>query len=451
MNKLLAIIKREYLQRVRSRFFLLATVLGPLVMLAFTVVPALIFQINAGGAQRIAIVDETGRLYERVRTSILRAEDEDKTDDEQSSPRAAEEMRNGNLKANAQRPSNTAAEPAYVLEQVAPAGRAREDVKRELNERVRRNELDAYIILPRDILEMGKAEYYARNLGDEEAVRRLQERVSEAVGDERLAERGIDPQLVRASAQRIELTSRKAGAAGAAADGRGGFGLAFGIGFFIYLTILLYGQVILGAVVEEKATRLTEMLFSSVDTFKLMIGKLLGVSLVALTQFSIWALAFLLLTLYGAGATGTSLHLPHIAPVVVAYACLFFMLGYFLYATIYLLVGTMVTTTQEGGQLSMPIVFMLVASLWMAVPVIRSPNSSFAVWLSLIPFSAPITMMARIVTEPPPAWQIALSLAIGFATVALLIWLAARVYRVGMLMYGKRASIPEMLRWVRQQ
>jgi len=449
MTKLLAIIKREYVQRVRSRMFLVATILGPLVMFSFTVVPALIFQINAGGAQRVAIVDETGRLYERVREVILRAEDEDKADDEQSSVRTNEEMRNGNLKASARRPSSVDDESAYILEQVAPAGRALEDVKRELNERVRRNELDAYIILPRDILETGKAEYYARNLGDEDAVRRLQDRVSEAVSDERLAARGIDPQLVRASSQRIELTPQKAGAAGAA-GGRGGFGLAFGIGFLIYLTILLYGQVVLGAVVEEKATRLTEMLFSSVDTFKLMIGKLLGVSLVALTQFSIWALAFLLLTLYGASATGSSFHLPRIAPSVVAYACLFFMLGYFLYATIYLLVGAMVTTTQEGGQLSMPIVFMLVASLWLAVPVIRSPTSSLAVWLSLIPFSAPITMMARIVTEPPPAWQIALSLLIGFGTTALLIWLAARVYRVGMLMYGKRASIPEMLRWVRQ-
>ncbi|HYX41190.1 MAG TPA: ABC transporter permease, partial [Pyrinomonadaceae bacterium] len=399
MRKLLAIIKREYVQRVRSRMFLVATILGPLVMFGFTVVPALIFQLNAGGTQRVAIVDETGRLYERVRAAILRDDDEAKADDKQTVARTSEKMRNNNL------PARAGGEPAYVLEQVAPAGRALEDVQRELNERVRRNELDAYIILPRDINETGKAEYYARNLGDEDVVRRLQSRVSEAVGDERLAARGIDPQLVRASAQQVELTPQKAGAAGAATDGRGSFGLAFGIGFLIYLTTLLYGQVVLGAVVEEKTTRLTEMLFSSVDTFKLMIGKLLGVSLVALTQFSIWALAFLLLTLYGASATGSSFHLPQIAPSVVAYACLFFMLGYFLYATIYLLIGAMVTTTQEGGQLSMPIVFMLVASLWMAVPVIRSPNSPLAVWLSLLPFSAPITMMARIVTEPPPAWQ----------------------------------------------
>ena len=387
MNKLLAIIKREYVQRVRSRMFLLATVLGPIVMLSFAVVPALIFSINAGSTPRVAIVDETGRLYERVRDALLREPDEDKRDSKQAggSGDSNADPRNGIARKGQM--SAPVAPPKYIIEQVAPQGRALADVQRELNERVRRRELDAYIILPRDILETGKAEYYARNLGDEFAVGQLQARLGEAVGDQRLADRGIDPQMVRDSARRIELTPRKAGAAGASAGERGGFGLAFGIGFLIYLTTLLYGQVVLGAVVEEKTTRLTEMLFSSVDTFKLMIGKLLGVSLVALTQFSIWALAFLLLTLYGASMSGGSLPLPHVAPSIVVYAILFFMLGYFLYATIYLLVGAMVTTTQEGGQLSMPIVFMLVASLWLAVPVIRSPTSTFAVWLSLIDLS----------------------------------------------------------------
>jgi ABC-2 type transport system permease protein len=135
---------------------------------------------------------------------------------------------------------------------------------------------------------------------------------------------------------------------------------------------------------------------------------------------------------------------------VYAYLVLFFLLGYFIYATLYALVGSMVTTTQEGGQLAMPIILLLVVGFYLAFPVIRSPNSSFAVWVSLVPFFAPITMLIRIVAQEPPLWQIALSLGIGFTTVALMLWLAARVYRVGMLMYGKRATIPEVLKWVRQ-
>lgn len=444
MSKLLTIIRREYVQRVRSRFFLLATVLGPLVMLGFTVVPALIFQINAGGATRVAVVDETGRMYERVRDALLRAPEGEEGNANDAAAANAPEARGKSGK--------TPFDHDYIVEQVAPSGRALEDVKRELNERVRRKELDAYIVLPRDILETGRAEYYARNLGDEFTAAQIKNRLGQAISEQRLIDRGVNLAFVHDSARRVSLTTRKAGAEGAGAEGRGGFGLAFGIGFFIYVITLLYGQVILGAVVEEKTTRLTEMLFSSVRTNTLMMGKLLGVSLVALTQFTIWAVAFLLLTLYGAGALAAgNVHLPAVPPSLVVYACLFFLMGYFLYATIYLLLGAMVTTTQEGGQLSMPIVFMLAASLWLAVPVIRSPNSTFALVVSLVPFAAPITMMARIVTEPPPAWQIALALAIGFATVALLIWLAARVYRIGMLMYGKRASIPEVLRWARMK
>ncbi len=149
-------------------------------------------------------------------------------------------------------------------------------------------------------------------------------------------------------------------------------------------------------------------------------------------------------------AQGVPISLPHIPAMMFVYFVLYFLLGYFLYATIYALVGSMVTTTQEGGQLALPIVLLLVAGFYLAFPVIRSPNSSLAFWASMFPFFAPITMLVRIVTETPPVWQIALSLAIGFATVVGLIWLASRIYRVGMLMYGKRATIPEVLRWVRQ-
>jgi ABC-2 type transport system permease protein len=132
------------------------------------------------------------------------------------------------------------------------------------------------------------------------------------------------------------------------------------------------------------------------------------------------------------------------------YFLLFFLLGYFIYATIYALVGSMVTTAQEGGQLAMPIILILVVSFYLFLPVSRSPDSSFSFWVSMLPFSAPVAMLVRIVTQTPPFWQIALSLFIGFSSVLLIMWFASRVYRVGMLMYGKRASLPEAWRWVRQ-
>jgi ABC-2 type transport system permease protein len=184
-----------------------------------------------------------------------------------------------------------------------------------------------------------------------------------------------------------------------------------------------------------------------------MLGKLIGVSLVALTQLGVWGIALAGFALYGVGmlaAAGMPVALPQIGVATVIWFALFFLLGYFLYATIYALVGSMVTTTQEGGQLAVGIVVLLVIGFYLAFPVIRSPDSPFAFWVSMVPFFSPITMTVRIVTQSPPVWQILLALLIGFATVILLMWLAARIYRIGMLMHGKKASIPEVLRWVRQ-
>jgi ABC-2 type transport system permease protein len=271
--------------------------------------------------------------------------------------------------------------------------------------------------------------------------------LTRAVRDARLDARGVGAEVMREVNRPVQMKALKAG--GGEADRGEGFYLVFGAGFVIYLTILMYGQVVLGAVIEEKETRIAEILFSSIRPFTLMSGKLVGVSLVALTQFAIWGLAFVGLGAYLAGV-GATVAIPRVSLGVYAYVVLFFLLGYFIYATLYALVGSMVTTSQEGGQLAMPIILLLVVGFYLAFPVIRSPNSSFAVWVSLVPFFAPITMLIRIVSQEPPAWQVALSLGLGFLTVALMLWLAGRVYRVGMLMHGKRATIPEMLKWVRQ-
>jgi ABC-2 type transport system permease protein len=268
-----------------------------------------------------------------------------------------------------------------------------------------------------------------------------------------LAQNKIDQQVLREAGRRVSLASTKISSRGEEKVSGTGFMFVLSFGVLIYVSVMLYGQMVLAAVLGEKETRIAEVLFSSMRSFPLMMGKLIGVSMVALTQLTIWGLAFLLFAAFGVGmaaAQGVPVNLPHVSPMIVVYFLLFFLMGYFIYATIYALIGSMVTTTQEGGQLAMPIVLMLVAGFYFLFPIIRSPNSPLAFWASMFPFLAPITMMVRITTETPPAWQIILSLAIGFATVVGLVWLTARVYRVGMLMYGKRASIPEVWRWVKQ-
>ena len=445
MTKFRAVVKREYVQRVRSRMFVIITVGAPLMFALFTVVPILIAGIRTGGPTRVAVLDESGRMFARVRDSLVSAQPGRDDDEEDEAPEAAKSPLNQNSRARMEQMAKAA--QSYQVEEVSAGGRGLGELKAQLDERVKRGELDAYLLLPPDVLAGGEAEFYARNVSDVFTRGQVRNALVRAVRDARLDERGVGPEVMRAVNQPVRLKSAKAGGGGEADRGQGFF-LVFGAGFVIYLTILMYGQVVLGAVIEEKETRIAEILFSSIRPFTLMTGKLVGVSLVALTQFAIWGLAFVGLGAYFAGR-GASIAIPQVPASVYAYVVLFFLMGYFIYATLYALVGSMVTTSQEGGQLAMPIILFLVVGFYLAFPVIRSPNSSFAVWVSLVPFFAPITMLIRIVSQEPPVWQIALSLALGFATVAALLWLAGRVYRVGMLMYGKRATIPEVMKWVR--
>ncbi|HEV2704892.1 MAG TPA: ABC transporter permease, partial [Pyrinomonadaceae bacterium] len=418
MNKFLAVVKREYIQRVRTKMFIVATVLGPVMMALFTVVPAILTNMKTGGPVRIAIVDETGVLYEQVREAILTGR-QDEEEEEPTGDAAAASAANENSMERMRR-TGAKAEAGYDVRQVALGGETVEAVKRRLDEQVKRDELDAYLILPADLLQQGEARYYSRNTGDVFTRGQLEDRLTRAVRNQRMAVNNISPALMGAINKPVKLRAARAGDESEREDKGQGFVMVFVVGFLIYMTILMYGQLVLAAVIEEKETRISEVLFSSIRSFPLMMGKLIGVSLVALTQLLIWGLAFALFALYGAGmlaAGGVEFSMPDIPASFILYFFLFFLLGYFIYATIYALVGAMVTTAQEGGQVALPVILLLVIGFYLAFPVIRSPNSGFAFWVSMVPFFLPITMLVRVVTQTPPVWQILLSLFIGVATV----------------------------------
>jgi len=454
MKKLFAIIKREYLQRVRTKFFVIMTVLGPLMLVVFTVVPGLLLGVKTSDT-RIAVVDQTEgtKLSGPVRNSLLKRESDDENDNEPNLADAA----NSNTKGRMEK-AGKSLNGSFKVEQVNPGQRSLEEIKHELNARIGRGDLDGYLVIPPDILSNSdsKTFYYGRNVGDVITRGQIEDRLNSAVRRERLIQQGVKDEEVDALSKPVDVATYPINEKGeeGAEDSGAGFAMVFIIAFLIYITVLLYGQVVLGAIVEEKETRIAEILFSSVRPFQIMFGKLIGVSLMALTQLLIWGAAFAAIALYVVPTMAArgfeDINLPHLPPFFFVYFFLFFALGYFIYATIYVLVGSMVTNTQEGGQMAMPVVFMLMAGLYMAFPVIRAPNSSFAFWVSLVPFFSPITMMVRIISQTPPFWQIATALVIGFVTVVLLLWLAARIYRIGMLMYGKRATIPEVVRWVKQ-
>jgi ABC-2 type transport system permease protein len=431
MKKFLAVVKREYVQRVRAKMFIVSTVLLPLVMSLFAVVPAIIVNIKTP-PMRVAVVDQTGKLYGQLKEAL-------NSDD-------------ANQESNANQQSGRRF-GRFILQEVNATGQSVEQLRADLNQRLHDRQLEGYLILPPDFLQTGQVEFFNRIPGDLFSQGILRTALNRAVREQRLIEAKVDSKTRQGLFQPVSVQSVKVGDGGAERDSGGSFVLVFGVGFVMYLAILMYGQIVLGAIIEEKETRIAEILFSSVKPFTLMMGKLVGVSLVALTQLAIWGLAFSAFALFGAGvlaSRGMPASIPSIPFSHYVYFALFFLLGYFIYATIYALVGSMVTTAQEGGQLAMPIILILVISFYLFLPVSRSPDSSFSFWVSMLPFSAPVAMLVRIVTQTPPVWQIALSLLIGFSTVFVIMWIASRVYRVGMLMYGKRASIPEAWRWARQ-
>jgi ABC-2 type transport system permease protein len=427
-------------------------------LVVFTIVPGLLLSLKTGGPTRIAIVDQTegARLYGPVRDGLMSREFGDQNQDD-AGARIANDM-NSNSVERVER-AGKSLRGRFSVERVDLNGRSVEDVRRTLNSRIGSDGLDGYLIIPADILASGASgpSYYGRNVGDLITRAQIQGRVDSAVKRQRLIANGVKERDIEDISKQVRLQTypvSEKGEEGEEDSGISRFATVFIIAFLIYITVLLYGQVILGAVVEEKETRIAEILFSSVRSFTLMLGKLIGVSLVALTQLAIWGVVFLAVSAWGLSALEArgvqGIKIPKLPPHFFVYFILFFLLGYFIYATIYLLIGSMVTTAQEGGQLAMPVVFTLMAGLYMAFTVIQSPNSRFAFWVSMVPLFSPITMVVRIVGQTPPLWQIGLSLLIGLVTVIGLLCLASRIYRIGMLMYGKKATIPEVMRWVRQ-
>jgi ABC-2 type transport system permease protein len=390
------------------------------------------------------VIDQTGKMYAPLEAAFLNEESEEAAEQASPEPQTSTATRRGRSRMGSR---------SFQLTEAKIDGRSIDEVKAELDRQLLAKQLDGYVILPPDFITTGKAEFFNNNPGDVLSGSILSSSLTRALREQRLVEANVSQETRKDLFRRVDLETVKIGATGAERDAGGSFVLVFGVGFIMYLAILMYGQVILGAVIEEKETRIAEILFSSVKPFTLMMGKLVGVSLVALTQLCIWATAFAVFAFYGVNALmsrGIPAKLPSIPFSHYVYFGLFFLLGYFIYATIYALVGSMVTTAQEGGQLAMPIILILVVSFYLFLPVSRSPDSTFSFWVSMLPFSSPVAMLVRIVTQTPPFWQIAMSLLIGFGTALLIMWFASRVYRVGMLMYGKRASLPEAWRWVRQ-
>jgi len=449
MRKFLAVVKHEYKKIVYKWTFLLGTLLFPLIGLGFAIIPAIIFSIK-GEPTRIVIVDPTNKIAPRLRANL--SPDNIKAKGEQAAKDAQIDItssQNDQMKKNAR-----ASTEGFVFVDFDAAGKTAEELKTELTAKAVRDEIDAYLLMPAKYdVDGAKFEFLSRKAGDFVAGEIVKEALNDAVRSQRLADANIDENTVKIMSKRVDLDSKAIDEKGQEKNSDMLLAASFVIGLMIYITLAIYGQIIMGAVVEEKETRIAEILFSSARPFELMLGKLVGVGLAGLTQMSIWIAS--VVGIIGFVAVQSDISpmlsgLPRISPAMIAYFLIFFLLGYFIYASFYALIGSMVTTVQEGGQFSLPVTMTLLASFYFCFAVIRDPNSSLSFWVSISPFFAPITMPVRILAETPPFWQIALSISLNIVAIAGLVWIAARVYRVGMLMYGKRATIPEVWKWIRQ-
>lgn len=449
MQKFLAVVKHEYKKVVLKWSFVIGTLLLPFLAACFAVVPMIIFSIK-GEPSRIAVVDPTGKILPRLEKNLSpdrmveKAKKAAKDSMTQFDASQEEKMRN----------SASQFVQEFRLVPFNAGGMPVEELRTELMNEINRGEINAYLIVPENFASPdARFEFRSRKGGDFVANDTFRDALNEAVRSQRLADANISEARLTELSSAVDFDAKGIDDSGAEKDTDGVFIASFVIGLMIYITLAIYGQQILGAVVEEKETRIAEILFSSATPFQLMMGKLVGVGLAGLTQLAIWvgtAAALLAFIALQADFRVLLESVPTISPLMVVYFLIFFLLGFFIYASIFALIGSMVTSVQEGGQFAFPPVMIMLVAFYFCFAVIRDPNSTLSFWVTIAPFMAPITMPVRILAETPPFWHILLSFAVNAAAIAGLVWITGRVYRVGMLMYGKRATIPEVWKWIRQ-
>lgn len=427
MGKLKAIIKREYLIRVRSKGFIFGTIASPLLLVIYMTVPALMVKLSSQQTHHLAVLDQTGDevLFQRIQQLLTRADEP-----EREATRQGETDR-------------------YLLRrEVAATAAALAAQQQTLNAQLASGQLTAYVVLPKDALKRNHFPYFAKNVGDLSTKSQVSAAINEAIIERRMAEAGFDAQRVNDLSREVSLETINR--QGQREEGQTFF-LTFGLIMAIYVSILVYGITVMRGVIEEKQWRIIEVLLSSVKPIELMLGKLIGIGLVGLTQFAVWALTGVLLSVLGSLPLMkfVKVPLPSLSPLLMFFFVLYFVLGYFLYATLYAMVGAIVSNEEDGQQMQIPVTMTIVIPIMISALVMQDPNSLSSTLLSFIPFFSPILMFMRISFQMPPVWQIVLSIVLMLATILALIFLAAKIYRVGVLMYGKRPSLPEVARWLK--
>lgn len=435
MAKLWTILKREYLERVRSKWFLIGTFLGPVFFGAIIIVPTYIASKSTASTEvyGTVILDVTGTDFgKRVADAIWGGVG--------SSPAGVKPPLSPSLPiVRAIQPSQLAAAESTVTHEVMRGVRP------------------GYLVIDQRTLDGEAARYAGRNATSLPDMERLKSAIKETVLAQRLQGAGINPSRFRD----LTFIPLQYSAERITEKGRGGSGTAsvifgFAIGFLLYMSIILYGQTVMGGVIEEKASRVAEVVMSSVSTDTLLAGKVLGVAAVGLTQQILWVITTLFIFKLRAplmaklGIASAPFAFPSISPGVAILFMLFFLLGFIFYASLFAAIGSSVNTEQEAKQAATPVMLLIITSVIFVNPVLLNATGTLARVMSILPFSSPIIMPIRMaVTAIPPSELIACFAVLAVSCV-LVIWIASRIYRIGLLMYGKKPTWRELGKWVRQ-
>lgn len=422
MRKIWLIVKREYITRVRTKAFILGTLALPLLSGAILMVSIFASGGPSGYSMKITILDEVGGLGSPVQKALAQ--------------------------------SRSSVHPLPQVVRIVEHPTAEDETY--FDAQVASDDLDAVLVLPRGLMNgTAPAKFHARRMQALALLGPVERAVSDAVIGRRLQAEGQkgramenvfkqpQVQLVTPASDVKEEDSSETN-----------FAIAIIAGMVLYMTLIVYGMSTMHSVMEEKSTRMIEILVSSIRPFDLLTGKILSVGAVALTQYLVWAVTVGVLFASAASVTemvrpGATVPGISISPMLLFYLVIFFLAGYFLYSALYAAAGAIVSTDEEARQVQMPLTLMILCSFMLFNVILNNPNSTLSIVLSMTPFLSPILMTLRVAMETPPLWQIVLALAFSIATTIYVIRISAKIYRVGILMYGKRPSIKEMRRWLR--
>lgn len=422
MNKLLLIVQREYMSLVARKSFIVITLLVPFLIVIIAAIPAIISELNSASTsiETVTVIDETGKL-----SGVI-------TDNDQ--------FRFIPLKG----------EPGTT------------DVKRFFDQSG--ESMSALVVIPADVLDSAKVNIYSKSTANMALVSHVTDCLNDTLTSVKASAMGVPglSEMMREAQVDVDVCSVKLADDGSESEASTTAAMVLGmvLAFITYMFVLTYGAMIMNSVIEEKTNRIVEVIVSSCKPFQLMMGKIIGVALVGLTQFAIWAVIIAV----AAGALGVALasdtplaQVPELVSAVQSVnlagilTCflVYFLGGYLLYASLFAGFGSAVDQASDASQFTMPIMIVMMVALYAGIGCMENPNGTFALWCSMIPFTSPIVMMVRLPYDVP-LWQITVSVALLFATAMAMVWLSGRIYRVGILRYGRKFTFKDIAAWIKQ-